>query len=257
VTDFASYVYLAARDIPDDAVAGVTGIEDAPVRLVRKAGLTAVVSTVDLAEFGEDALRQNLEDLDWLEMVARTHDEVINWFAQVTTVAPWRLATIMLDDDRVAVLLEVWQEELRAALDRIQGCSEWSVQMFVDPAGADTADSADLGQETGTAYLQRRRSETYRQAEATHLASVEADQIHQTLSRLTAASRRLPPQDQRLTGHRGEMVLNGAYLVPDDQSGEFGSLVQQLSDTMPGSRLELKGPWPAYSFATLEPGAAS
>ena len=58
------------------ALPGVTGVAGGPVRLVDADGLTAVVSSVSLEEFGEEALRRNLEDLAWLEAVARA--------------APWR-----------------------------------------------------------------------------------------------------------------------------------------------------------------------
>lgn len=252
MTDTASYVYLAARDVPDDALADVTGLEGAPLRLVRNAGLTAVVSTVDLAEFGEEGLRRNLENLEWLERVARGHDEVVHRIGGFTAVAPWRLATIMLDDDRVAQLLEEWAAELKASLDRVEGCSEWSVKMITDVAVQPAPD--DSAPVSGTAYLQRRRAENTRQTNAQDAAAAAADQIHVALSQLTAASRRLPPQDRRLTGHKGEMMLNGAYLVPDEQSEQFASLVSKLGDDLPGSRLELNGPWPPYSFATLETG---
>lgn len=127
--------------------------------------------------------------------------------------------------------------------------------MFTEPSTR-PAVSSDSLQETGTAYLQRRRAETSRQASAANDAAAAADQLHVSLSQLTAASRRLPPQDRRLTGHRGEMVLNGAYLVPDEQSEEFANLVKQLDDELTGSRMELNGPWPPYSFATLETGGA-
>jgi len=254
VTEAASYVYLAARELSDDAVTGVTGLSDRPLRLVRNAGLTAVVSTVDLEEFGEAALRRNLEDLGWLEGVVRTRDEVVNRIGRLTAVAPWRLATIMNDDDRVAKLLDTWRVELTESLERVEGCSEWSVKMYADLSERPAAGSGATEHETGTAYLQRRRTETARHADAAQSATVAADQIHLTLSQLTAASRRLPPQDRRLTGHTGEMVLNGAYLVADAESQQFTSLVEELGGDLSDARLDLNGPWPPYSFATLESG---
>jgi hypothetical protein len=256
MTRTGSYVYLAARDVPDDAVAGALGMSGAPLRLVHNAGLAAVVSTVDLDEFGEEGLRRNLEDLGWLERVARTHDDVVNRIGRLTAVAPWRLATIMLDDDRVAELLATWQTELHASLDRVQGCSEWSVKMYADTPDRSTA-AAGAPAETGTADLLRRKSETSRRAEAADQAAADADRVHERLSRLTVASRRLPAQDRRLTHHKGQMVLNGAYLVPDAQGGDFQAAVTGLGDELPGARLELAGPWPPYSFATLETGAGS
>ena len=66
----AIWVYaLAERE--ETALPGLTGVAGGPVRLIDADGLTAVVSNVSLAEFGEEALRRNLENLAWLEAVAR------------------------------------------------------------------------------------------------------------------------------------------------------------------------------------------
>src|SRR5258707_13136802 len=66
------WVYaLAKRGEP--TLPGLAGVAGAPVRLVDADGLTAVVSDVTLEDFGEGALRRNLEDMAWLEAVARAH----------------------------------------------------------------------------------------------------------------------------------------------------------------------------------------
>ena len=43
-----------------------------------------------------------------------------------------------------------------------------------------------------------------------------AEELHEVLVAGLSASRRLPPQDPRLTGHEGSMMLNAAYLVEID-----------------------------------------
>lgn len=48
---------------------GASGVAGEQVRTVQEGGLTAVVGTVPLDDFGEAALARNLEDLDWLERV--------------------------------------------------------------------------------------------------------------------------------------------------------------------------------------------
>ena len=45
------------------------------------------------------------------------------------------------------------------------------------------------------------------------------------------------------------MVLNAAYLVADEQAGEFAAAVNDLTGRHRSVRLGLTGPWPAYSFA--------
>ncbi len=70
------------------------GVGGGPVRTLTAAGLTAVAEDVGLAEFGADALRRNLEDLDWLDARARAHHRVIDAVAQQGHWVPMRLATV-------------------------------------------------------------------------------------------------------------------------------------------------------------------
>jgi hypothetical protein len=48
------------------------------------------------------------------------------------------------------------------------------------------------------------------------------------------------------------MTLNGAYLVDEASADTFTTLAARLAEENPQSRVEVQGPWPPYSFATLE-----
>jgi Gas vesicle synthesis protein GvpL/GvpF. len=48
------------------------------------------------------------------------------------------------------------------------------------------------------------------------------------------------------------MLLNGTYLVGNDSIDEFAARVDSLAAEHPDVRVELTGPWPAYSFAGVE-----
>jgi len=97
--DAGTYIYAVGRELSADRMASARGLRDSELRLVEQDGLVAVVSTVDLDEFGESGLRRNLEDLSWLEEVARGHDEVVRSAAEAApTIAPLRLATICHTD---------------------------------------------------------------------------------------------------------------------------------------------------------------
>jgi hypothetical protein len=58
-----------------------------------------------------------------------------------------------------------------------------------------------------------------------------------------------PPQNPALSKATGRNVLNAAYLVPRAHSEEFVELVDRTKGEVPGMRIELTGPWAAYSFA--------
>ena len=62
----------------------------------------------------------------------------------------------------------------------------------------------------------------------------------------------MPPQDPRLSGHEGRMTLNAAYLIDVADADAFAQAVERLAAAYPEARLSTAGPWPPYSFATLE-----
>lgn len=241
---------------------GSRGVAETPLEAIDEGGLRAVASRVPLAEFGADALRRNLEDLDWLATTARAHDAVISTVGHMGTVIPMRLATVYLDDDRVRSMLSQHDHELRFTLDRLAGRTEWGVKAYRRPgvlvgaatSGATTAGpgagavSAGPTDGSGTARP-RRRDQLSAQRSADEITARRAQEVHSALTILAADSRRHPPQDPKLTGRREQMALNGSYLVDDSRLDEFASAVAALDDERCGLRLELTGPWPPYSFA--------
>jgi len=251
VSDTARYVYAVSRGLEGAVLEGLTGLRGAPVELVSHAGLEAVTSDVPLPEFSEDGLREHLEELPWLEEVARTHDEVVRAVTAHAPTAPMRLATIFHDDEAVRRRVQEWREGLVEVLDRIDGRAEWSVKVLAPPAPAPETTPGG-GPTTGTEFLRRRKAQASDRAEQQEAASRVADAVHHELATIAEAARLLPPQDPQLTGHVGQMVLNAAYLVPDTARDLFAERVDALRGRHHDVTLEAGGPWPPYSFAVLE-----
>lgn len=252
----ARYLYAITRGVPPDDLAGGLGLGGERLEVVDHGGLTAVVSAVDLEEYGEEGLRRNLERLDWLEDVARAHDSVVQRVAALGPTAPLRLATICLDDDGVRSRLDEWHDALEHALDRVQDRLEWSVKVIA-PARPDpvAATAPTMGKGGGGAeYLRRKKASAETRYADEELAMEVADDVHGQLSASTAANRRLPAQDPRLTGHQGTMLLNAAYLVEVEEGPSFEARVHSLAEAHPEVGLDCRGPWPPYSFATLDQG---
>ncbi|MFD8277873.1 GvpL/GvpF family gas vesicle protein [Streptomyces solisilvae] len=251
MTDTLATWLYAVTAAPEDGTPpqGLTGVADEPVRLVEGAGLAAVVGSVPLADFDEDALRGHLEDLEWLERTARAHHRVINGAARHGQVIPLRFATLYHDDDRVRAMLRERREDFMDTLRRVAGRTEWGVKAYVDPRSflPDPDESEDEGS-PGTAYLMRRRAQRQDQ-ETAHLRATErAEEIHSSLAALAVATAAHPPQDSALAAYEGWMVLNNSYLVPDDLTEDFTALVSALGERYPAVTLEVSGPWPPYSF---------
>jgi gas vesicle protein GvpL/GvpF len=261
MTGSATYAYAISRPITAADLRGLRGVDDAPVRVVGARDvrdMVCLVSTVDLTEFGEEPLRRNLEDLEWLERTARRHDDVVRAVAGLATAVPLRLATIFADDASVRRRLVEWGSRANAALNELDGRDEWGVKLFAvaDPPReqAEPADDAASGSSSGVAYLQRRRQQLDRRAARTQLATQEAEWLHGQLARRAARAHRHRPQDQRLSGVAQPMLLNAAYLVDRDRADGFRHAVEELAGDRPPGSVVVTGPWPPYSFAPVEDG---
>lgn len=243
-----AYAIVAAESAARRAE-GLTGVAGEPVRIVAINDTAAAVGSVPLEYFGEEALRHNLEDLDWLGSTARAHDRVISHLARSGPVLPLRMTTVYLNDERVGNLLMNHGDDFTSALAAVAGRQELGVKAYADQkALRGTSDSPGAGKTSGTAYLLRRKRELSDQEETYSIAAQSARRLHDTLSRYAVDAKRKPVSDQSLSGRAGWIVLNSTYLVEDSQADEFRRAVEALNDELVGIELEVTGPWPPYSF---------
>ncbi|WP_083982146.1 GvpL/GvpF family gas vesicle protein [Actinomadura hibisca] len=252
----AVYLYGVARGLDPAALDQVTGVGGAPVRPITAGDLTALVSTVELAHYGEQALRANLEDLEFLEATARAHHDVVDRAAHAAATAPVRIATIYRDDQRVEEILTRQREQFTRVLDRVAGRSEWGVKVHAHPEAYEAAPdpaAPDGGEQragggAGTAYLHRRQQQRRQHQNAARHIAEQAQAIHAELADHAVATRQHPPQDPRLSGHQGTQILNVAYLLDDEQADGFAAVAHTIGERLPGITVEVTGPWPPYSF---------
>jgi Gas vesicle synthesis protein GvpL/GvpF len=254
------WVYAVTERVPAASLDKVAGVGGEPVRTVAAAGLAAIAEEVPLQEFGEAALRRNLEDLAWLEETARAHHRVIDAAARQSPVVPMRLATVYSGDASVAAMLAGRRDDFLAALAQTSRREEWGVKAYAARRAQAGPGQAEDGTEgaaqgtTGAAYLRRRRDELSAQQNSRRELTASVEVIHGALSRLAADSRLHPPQAPQLTGTSEQMLLNAAYLLDEQRSDDFTAAVDALARNHPALRLELTGPWPPYSFAGVEQG---
>jgi hypothetical protein len=252
VGDRGRYLYAVCRRLDPTALGGIAGVGDEPLEIVEVLDLQGVVGTVDLDEFGEDGLRSNLERLDWVERTARRHDAVIQACALHAATAPMRMATIYLDDDGVCSRLELWYDALVAALDRVTGRQEWSVKVYAPAHAAPDPNDGTRAVSSGAAYLRQKKAAADQRRAAEAQAMRAAREIDGLLGDLAVARRHLRAQDSSLSGVEETMLLNGAYLVDEQTAAEFTAQLAQLVAAHPEVSIACGGPWPPYSFATVE-----
>jgi hypothetical protein len=255
---WAYCVLRGGEPLPVDVrgVDGAGALEKVEVR-----DLAAVVSRVPLAEFGAEPLRENLNDLAWLERVARAHESVLDRVLAESTIVPLRLCTIYENEHSVRDMLEREHDSLARALEILAGRQEWGVKLIADgdrlaeEARSRSAEALALEDELrartgGGAYMLRRRLERHVREAVESLGIEVADEVHAELQTLASDAVVLPPQNPELSGHEGRMLLNGAYLIDAARVDGLRELVAELEQRYRalGTRIELTGPWPPYNF---------
>src|SRR3954469_20091186 len=129
----------------------VTGLHDAPLRVVDAAGLSAIVS-----EHGDLRLEAGEDEL-W------THESVVEQAMGDGAVLPMRFGSSLSDEPAVAAALRTGQQGYRRALDRVRGAVELAVRAVLrleavssEADGAVAADGAVTTRRPGTAYMLNR-----------------------------------------------------------------------------------------------------
>ncbi|MGW6746409.1 GvpL/GvpF family gas vesicle protein [Streptomyces sp. NPDC055025] len=246
----------AASDALDEELRGIRGVADTPVRLVRAHGLAAVVSPVPERDFDERALKAQLEDLDWLESVARAHHAVVETVFARTALLPLRLATLHRDDDRVRDMLNRRAEEFGALLDRLTGQVEWGVKVYALPpppsSPVPATTTASAGGSPGRDYLRGRRRQRRSGEDAWRAAREAVLRVDAEVRPLAVDRVQHRLQEGELAIGPGRNVSNDAYLVPRGSGDAFRARAEGVARSFDGIRVEVTGPWAPYSFAAPE-----
>jgi|HubBroStandDraft_6_1064221.scaffolds.fasta_scaffold03088_13 hypothetical protein len=232
-----------------------------PLTILTEGALAAVASQVPLEEFDETRLREHLADMVWVEATARAHEAVLDDVRRQATVIPMRMCTVYRTEGGIREMLTRESEPLREAIDYLEGKAEWGVKVFTDfaRAGGRTHNvDAGAGEATGAAYMERVRTERELRERAMEVAEEAAAQIHDRLSAVAVDAQVIPLQRPEVSGHSGDMILNGVYLVADDSATAIHEEVEALRSELEvhGIDIALTGPWPAYNFVPGAIGAA-
>jgi len=237
------YVYgVAARRDGLEAIAQVVG----------RGPLAALVAEVPLDDYGEETLRERLNDRAWLEEKARAHEEVLQAVASIAPVVPLRFGTIYDELADVERLLDTQASSFESALERVRGRVELGVKAWAEPsrlAAALGGDEPAGAEPSGRAYLERRQREQRLAAEVAARSAELGENAHRRLLAAAVEGVANRPQPRELTGRDEPMILNGAYLVPigdDALRAEVERLAAEHESL--GITYEVTGPWPPHNF---------
>ena len=223
---------------------------------IERGGLMAAVSRVPAGEFGEEALHESLNDLAWLERVARAHETVLERAGEERTIVPLRLCTIFAAVANVERMLEADRPTLTAALERLQGRQEWAVKLLVDPEmleAACSADDADDDHELGRGLPARAQGGAGASRGRGPAGSgtrgerpCPASGLGRRRGRESAAESRAVRARRRDAAQR--RIPRGDAPEPDELRALATELQERHEDV--GARIEVTGPLPPFNFVS-------
>ena len=221
------------------------GVDSSDVGVLTEGELGAIVGLVPLEKFGEEPLRRNLKDRDWMERTARAHETVLERALGTTTVIPFRIATLYGAEPDLREFLITNRDSLLELLEQFNGKVELGVKAYFGRAARNDASDAASGSES----LRRPQAEQTAMREADAFALDCARTSHEHLATAALDSRSNRPQASDLSGRSEQMLLDGAYLIERSDS-RLEQAVRELEEHFgpQGVTYELTGPRPPYNF---------
>lgn len=215
---------------------------DAPRALPVGHGLWIIVSTVPGRDYDEQQLAARLADPEWVALCGMAHHEVIARAARGYAVAPFRLLTLFRSDARVAEEAEKLRSTIEQALDRVGDRREWVIRVVMCRPRA----AARARPSTGTSYLLARAAESHG-----HAPTPVARRAARALVKEAARYADRLVQRESAAAH---LVYDGALLVSRSREHDLSVAVRRWTRRLVSldCRVSLTGPWPPYSFVSLE-----
>lgn len=236
----AHYLYCVTDGSP---ALEAEGVDDRyPATCLVYQGMGTVVSEVGLDRFSERALRQNLDSMDWLASRYAQHQRVIELAMSSGTVVPFRFGAILPDQEAVCQLLRERRLSLRSLLDRLSGKEEWSVtiscpsrKVVQSPRAVQMSSGRKAAGGEVQAELEIRLQECVR-----HLS----EKAEETVVNATGI----------YGDGDGRSLLRASFLVNRSKLHWFMQARDELEHRYRrlGLSLLYSGPWPPYSFASLD-----
>ena len=217
---------------------------DVPRALDLGHGLWVIVSTVPASEY-QRGLAERLTDVEWVAECGVAHHDVIARAAQGRAVAPFRLLTLFRSDDRVVAEVTRLRSRIERALERVDDRREWVVRVAAVSRAATPARSRTA--RSGTSYLMARAAQPSGRGAATPDA-------RRVARKLVAELKEYADQIVQRPSEAAHVLYDGALLVSRAREHDLGNAIRQWAPRLApvGCRVSLTGPWPPYSFVSLD-----
>jgi hypothetical protein len=257
------------ENAPEISIKGIDGEGETYTLLFRD--LEAIVSRVSLEEFAsEEIQRKAQEDLNWIKEKAVIHERVVEEAmrknGKILNLVPMRFGTIFQDKVRLEETLKKDYSMVEEVLERIRGKQEWSVKLYL----GDREKFKQMIKKNNETIVEKEREIAslpegmafFVEEELKEVISKEVEKelnkmmegAFESLKKQAVTAVKSKILGKELIGRQEPMVLNAAYLVPEEKMEDFKKEAEDLNHKMQGKGffIEYSGPWPVYNFTQIE-----
>lgn len=252
-------VYCIADKL-DRGIAEIVGIDGKRKLYAEESeGLFAISSDIDLGEYGEEAMAEKGEDINWLREKATVFMNIILQTSSFTDIIPMKFLTIFKTADRVKRIISDNMQVFTENLKKIKNKKELSVKIYCDDQIYKTSimaqEMADfektlVGKPKGATFFLKKKYESELRDKIHEKIYAAANLMTERLDGISSDFKQNKILAKEITGIETPMIQNCAFLVDTDKKEQFESSVRELSEEYEknGFTIDMSGPWPPYSF---------
>lgn len=217
--------------------------------------MSLVVADVPADSFAAKAIEARLSDLDWVSRCGAAHHAVPDALNESHAVIPLRLFTMFSTEAKALSTFRKSKARIARALARVKGRQEWVLRIGRPDPGkvvarpqARPVPSQGGDGKTGTSFLQAKAGVKRDRSERARRVATEAARVFERLDALADAStaRPIPPGTN--------LLLDAAFLIPKRRTAALQRTLSEQAQVLldDGCQISLTGPWPPYSFASID-----
>jgi hypothetical protein len=184
------------------------------------------------------------------------HDSVIRAAMNRAAIIPFRFGTVFISEEALLDFLTQRQAPLIRLLVRFTARQEWGAKLFFRPGDFRPSPNTTVPEAApGRAYLLHKSQQHLAREKAESEVAARAVELHRSLSSHAVSSllhdhRAYSPNDPALL-----LVCSASYLTDTDSLPRFLEAADRFAAAVaPAFRVTISGPWPPYSFVSLEDG---
>lgn len=227
--------------------------------------LFAVGKTVSSSEYSQANLKKGFSDLPWVEAQTREHVQVISRVMKHCTVLPCKFATVFASKENLENFVREHARSLKENFRHVANKEEWSVKIYCDRVKLNekigeiseklnALEQEILKSKPGKAFLLKRKKAELLESEAEVIMQDYGQQCFSQVAGFSEQTRMNSLLPQEVTERTEDMIFNASCLVHTQRIEAMLSMAGQMQKTFRkvGMILDVAGPWPPFSFISIE-----